>query len=69
MKIIQEGKNLNGLYSKVRFSCPVCDSRLEEWKKELQPVMLLNELHFGFTCPVCKGKVAVKESDLESVRG
>ena len=39
MKVIKKSENLNGLYSKVRFSCPVCD-----------------------------GKVAVKESDLESVR-
>lgn len=68
MKIIQEGKNLNGVYSRVRFSCPVCDSRLEEWKKNLQPVNLLGELHFGFICPVCRGKVGVKESDLENVR-
>lgn len=68
MKIIREGKNLNSIYSKVRFSCPVCDSRLEEWKKELQPVNLFDELYFGFTCPVCNGTVAVKESDLESVR-
>ena len=68
MKIIQEGKTLNGVFQRVRFSCPVCDSRLEEWKKDLQPGMLFNELYFGFTCPVCKGKVTVKESDLESVR-
>ena len=68
MKIIQVGKNLNDVYSKVRFSCPVCNSELEEWKKDLQPVMLFDELHFGFICPVCGGKVAVKESDLESVR-
>lgn len=69
MKIIKKAENLNGVYSKVRFSCPVCNSRLEEWKKDLQPVNLLGELHFGFLCPVCGGKVAVKESDLESVRG
>lgn len=67
MKIIQE-KNLNGVFSKVRFSCPVCNSRLEEWKKDLQPMNLLGVLCFGFICPVCGGKVAVKESDLESVR-
>ena len=69
MKIISKGKDLNGIYSLVRFTCPVCNSKLEEWKKDLTPVMLEDKLHFGFICPVCKGKVAVQENDLEAVRG
>lgn len=69
MKIISKGKELGGIYSLVRFKCPVCDSKLEEWKKDLTPVMLLDKLHFGFICPVCGGQVAVPESELESVRG
>ena len=46
MKIIKKAENLNGIYSKVRFSCPVCNSRLEEWKKDLQPEMHYGELQF-----------------------
>ena len=68
MKIIKKSETINEICSKVRFSCPVCNSRLEEHKRYLQPVMLLDELHYGFICPACGGKVAVKECDLESMR-
>lgn len=68
MKIISKGLTTNDFDSLVRFTCPVCDSRLEEWKKNLTPVMLEDKLHFGFICPVCKGQVAVQEGELESVR-
>lgn len=68
MKVISKGLTTNGFDSLVRFTCPVCNSKLEEWKKNLTPVMLENKLHFGFICPVCEGKVAVQENELEAMR-
>lgn len=69
MKVISKRKDLNGICSLVRFKCPVCESKLEESKEDLTPVMLFDKLHFSFVCPVCEGQVAVPESELESVRG
>lgn len=68
MKIISKGLVTNDFDLPVRFTCPVCDSKLEEWKKNLTPVMFENKLYFSFICPVCEGAVGVLENELEATR-
>ncbi len=67
MKVIKEG-SAEKVYQRYRLSCPVCYSDLEASGDELESVMLMKELHYGFVCPVCHGKVAVKASDVMSTR-
>lgn len=73
MKIIKaampNGMNTrNTRNTRVRLTCPVCGSLLEEYKRELKAVIIHNELSYGFICPVCWATVAVRESDLGAVR-
>lgn len=68
MKVIKKAKHEAEVYQAYRFKCPVCNSELEGTKKEMEQVILLGKLHYGFICPVCGGAVAVKESDLSTVR-
>ena len=68
MKIISKAALPNGMNTRVRLTCPVCGSLLEEYKRELKAVIIHNELNYGFVCPVCWATVAVRESDLGAVR-
>lgn len=72
MKIISKAALPNGMNTRmntrVRLTCPVCGSLLEEYKRELKAVIIHNELSYGFICPVCWATVAVRESDLGAVR-
>lgn len=67
MKVIKEGKPTK-VYQRYRLSCPVCYSDLEASEDELESVMLMKELHYGFVCPVCHGKVAIKANDVTPTR-
>lgn len=69
MKVIKRAERPTKRCPKVRFTCPVCGSRLEEWRKAMDHVYneRTHEPGFGFECPVCDSPSVIRVSEVTTI--